>query len=68
MDCVCLDMEDAVADSRKGAARDTIATALSSEWYSVELIAYCILPHGTDGCSHFASSVTVLPECLMLPG
>ncbi|GAB4820953.1 hypothetical protein N2152v2_007999 [Parachlorella kessleri] len=29
-DCVCLDLEDAVAHSRKPAARDTVATALAT--------------------------------------
>ena len=29
-DCICLDLEDAVAQSQKAAARDTVATALAS--------------------------------------
>jgi hypothetical protein len=45
VDCVCLDLEDAVAHSRKGAARDTIVTALSSE---CTLLARSLSLHGSE--------------------
>ena len=38
VDCVCLDMEDGVAANRKQEARDTIASALSTNGLSADRI------------------------------